>query len=309
MRVSLFGDPPGPKTVDIPNPSASNVRSIEVDGHIRFSENNYRPSRRKSVRPSSPRKKRKLDLDVVWRDARNAMVSMHQGDDDLPAGSSRYATGSSRRNGDAKGKGKAKADPKVKGKAQASDSDMDVGEDAGCGLDLGLDLDFKVARRWRAPSPNPLLEIPGELILARESRTKTQYWPAKILAYIRPTQPLQKPKYKVVFFDGVIKHIEPDWFWTTTDDEFTTCKVRPYSLSCVSVFAHVQAANRHIASTLSWANLRKITALMKTTTRSKRSPAPETSRAPSRPKTRRRCALRARSRRCPRPTRSSSRTS
>ncbi|KAI1794726.1 hypothetical protein LXA43DRAFT_996327 [Ganoderma leucocontextum] len=225
MRVSLFGDPPGPKTVDVPNPSASNVRSVDLNGHIRFNENNYRPSRRKSVQ-LSPRKKRKMDLDVVWRDARNAMVSVHEGnDDDFPTSSSRYAPGPSRRNGDAKGKGKAKADPKGKGKAKASDSEMDVGEDVGFGLDFGIDLNFKVERRWRAPSPNPLLEIPGELILARESRSKTQYWPAKIIAYIKPTKPSQKPKYKVVFFDSVVKQIEPDWFWTTTDDEFTTCKL------------------------------------------------------------------------------------
>ena len=229
MRVSLFGDPPGPKTVDIPKPTASNVRSIEVDGHIRFNENNYHPSKRKSVL-LSPRKKRKLDLDVVWRDARNAMVSVHESNDDLAAGSSRYASGSSRGKSDAKGEGKAKADPKGKGKARASDSDMGVGEDAGLGLDLGLDLGFKVERRWRAPSPNPLLEVPGELILARESRTKTQYWPAKILAYVKPTKPSQKPKYKVVFFDSVIKQIEPDWFWTTTDDGFARCNVRPYLL-------------------------------------------------------------------------------
>ena len=226
MRVSLFGDPPGAKTVDVPKPSSSNVRSLSLNGHIRFNENNYRPSRRKSAQPT-PHKKRKLDLDVVWRDARNAMVRVHEGSEELPASSSRYASGSSRRNGDTKGKGKAKADPKGKGKAKASDSDMDVGEDVGFGLDLGLDLAVKVERRWRAPSPNPLLEIPGELILARESRTRTQYWPAKILAYVRPTQPSQKPKYKVVFFDSVVKQIEPDWFWTTTDDEFATCKVCP----------------------------------------------------------------------------------
>ena len=103
---------------------------------------------------------------------------------------------------------------------------MDIGEGFGLDLDLGVDLDLKVERRWRAPSPNPLLEIPGELILARESKSKTQYWPAKILAYVKPTRPSQKPKYKVLFFDSIVKQIEPELFYTTTDDEFATCNVR-----------------------------------------------------------------------------------
>ncbi|TBU35579.1 hypothetical protein BD311DRAFT_860098 [Dichomitus squalens] len=225
MRVSLFGDPPGPHQLDIPSPSASNVRSIELDGHIRFDENDYRPSRRKKVQ-SSPRKKRKFDLDIAWREARDAMISVYEGnDDEVAPGSSRYASGSSRRTNGTRGKGKAHADPKGKGKAKASDSDMDTGEGFGLGLDFGVDLDSKAERQWRAPSPNPLLEIPGELILARESRAKRQYWPAKILAYVRPTRPSQKPKYKVVFFDGIVKQIEPDLFCTTTDDEFATCNM------------------------------------------------------------------------------------
>ncbi|KAI0807816.1 hypothetical protein C8Q74DRAFT_1187467 [Fomes fomentarius] len=210
MRLTLYGHPPGmdgDRRLSIPNPSPSNVRSMMLDGHIRFNDGNYRTSRGDSVH-SSPQKKPKLDLDAAWREARGLMVKADEdGDEALLATTSQYADASSAT------QDKYKRNGKGKGKAIGSDFDE-------------WNLNWaRPERRWRAPSANPLLEIPGELVLAKEGKTRTQYWPAKLLSYVKPTKPTQKPKYEVRYFDGTVKEIEPDWFWTTTDDEFATCNL------------------------------------------------------------------------------------
>ena len=213
MRVLLLGDPPGQggqRRLSISTPSASNVRSMKLDGRLRFIETNYRPLRDDTTR-ASPRKKRKLDIETTWQEARDLMVKMDEDSDDDLATSTRYGTKLSALNK----KGET-AQTKGKGKATGSDLDDDFH------FDLGP---AQTQRRWRAPSANPLLEIPGELLLAKEGKTRTQYWPAKLLEYIKPLKPSQKPKYKVIFFDGTVSQLEADWFWTTSDEEFATCKV------------------------------------------------------------------------------------
>ncbi|RDX56347.1 hypothetical protein OH76DRAFT_1368922 [Lentinus brumalis] len=217
LRVLLLGEPPGsgsePRKLSISTPSASNVRSMMLDGRVRFNEENYRPSRRDPIR-SSPRKKRKLDIETAWQEARDLMVKMNEdSDDDLLTPSTRYGTRPS-----ASHKIGGATQEKGKGKAKAVESDF---EDE-FGLDLSLS---QTQRRWRAPSADLLLEIPGELVLAKEGKTRTQYWPAKLLEYIKPLKQSQRPKYKVIFFDGTVAQIEQDWFWTTSDDEFATCKL------------------------------------------------------------------------------------
>ena len=118
--------------------------------------------------------------------------------------------------------GFAAGDTKGKGRAKPEGSDVEV--------EMSL-FDFESTttstreRRVRSPSADPLLELPGELVLAKEGKLRTQYWPAKLLEFVKPKRPHNKPKYKVLFFDGTIKHIDTDWFYTTTDDEFTKCTV------------------------------------------------------------------------------------
>ncbi|OSD08458.1 hypothetical protein PYCCODRAFT_1448687 [Trametes coccinea BRFM310] len=244
MRVSLFGDPPGHtdpgnRQLDITNPSTLNVRSLHHNGRIRFNEANYRSSPRQSVQ-SSPRKRRKLDLDAAWRGARDLMLAEDTGRNadhashGTAAGSSQMGTSSSasrRRkanpfpsleSGKTKDKGKSRSNGKrSKGKGKGKDEDLssDFGDDI-----VSLDFQRSSQRVWRAPSANPLLEIPGELVLARDSK-RQDHWPAKILEYIKPQHSRQRPKYKVLFFDGTILAIDPDMFWTTTDDEFATCRL------------------------------------------------------------------------------------
>lgn len=232
MRVVLLGDPPGradagPRQLTIPNPSPSNVRSMLQNGRIRFDDTDYRTARRPSTQ-SSPRKKRKTDIDAAWREARDLMLREEQaqnggGPSVLPSDAPPSSKGGKRKLNafpsldipPGKGKGKGK------GKARRKDSESDVSLSD---LDEG-DAPESWKHTWRAPSANPLLEIPGELVLAREGRARTQYWPAKLLEYLKPKSEKQRPRYRALFFDGTVLQIEPDWFWTTTDEEFGTCKV------------------------------------------------------------------------------------
>jgi hypothetical protein len=72
------------------------------------------------------------------------------------------------------------------------------------------------------PVPDPMLEIPGELVLARTKRSML-YWPARLEAFVAAQK--QKPKYEVVFLDRTRMVIPRDWFFTSEEGEFATCKV------------------------------------------------------------------------------------
>jgi hypothetical protein len=74
--------------------------------------------------------------------------------------------------------------------------------------------------------PDPTLDIPGELVLAREKNGSTVYWPAKLEEYVCPQGPRQKPKYRVEFLDRSTMAIPRNWFYTSEEPEFATCKVR-----------------------------------------------------------------------------------
>lgn len=88
---------------------------------------------------------------------------------------------------------------------------------------------------WSPPGPDPLLEIPGEHVLAREKRSKTIYWPARVLSYVPPTRSSEQPKYRMQYLDNSEFVITRDMFFTSEEDEFATCKV------CLSpkIFIHL----------------------------------------------------------------------
>ncbi len=85
---------------------------------------------------------------------------------------------------------------------------------------------------WEPPGPDETLQIPGELVLGRvtgSGSTASQqfdHWPAKILAYVPPSNPKQPPKYRVKWLDGSDGLINRSWFYTLADEDFGTCKVR-----------------------------------------------------------------------------------
>lgn len=101
------------------------------------------------------------------------------------------------------------------------------------GLDLSDDEPEDKAASWRPPPANFMYEIPGELVLTRERKRDTQYWPSKLMKYHPPTKPTEKPLYEILFFDGTVKKFpdDEDMFFTPSHEGFRTCKVRLNSLA------------------------------------------------------------------------------
>ncbi|KAG6829583.1 hypothetical protein H0H87_010824 [Tephrocybe sp. NHM501043] len=82
-------------------------------------------------------------------------------------------------------------------------------------------------------SPDPSIDIPGELILAIERAGDTLYWPAKVLEYVPSTK--GRGKYQVVFLDGKQRAIPRRWFYIAEDDGFATCKLGLWESTVVEV--------------------------------------------------------------------------
>ena len=78
---------------------------------------------------------------------------------------------------------------------------------------------------WVPPEADVTLDIPGEIVLARDSQSGKQYWYAKIVDYIPPESEKQVPKYKVLWMDTTEGEIPRSWFWTLQEDGFVTCRV------------------------------------------------------------------------------------
>lgn len=173
---------------------------MTINGNsMRFNEYNYGgpPSVTRNG-PFSPRKRQRLvdhDLYAKWEDARKVMLKEDQQDNDgLPRFLSLF-------------------DPESK-MSGPSDDELEAITHTAAEETL-----------WVPPLPNPDFEIPGELVLAKEKKSSTQYWPAKIIEYVSPNQRNQKPRYKILFFDHTIKDVTEDMFYTEDQDGFATCKV------------------------------------------------------------------------------------
>lgn len=97
---------------------------------------------------------------------------------------------------------------------------------------------------FRSRAENILYDIPGELVLAKERRNETRYWPAKLMKFLPLTKADEKPRYEVLFFDGTVKkmHDHTDMFYTMMHDGFRTCKVRPKSRSHTVVMLNMHSS-------------------------------------------------------------------
>ena len=85
---------------------------------------------------------------------------------------------------------------------------------------------------WTPPEADDTLEIPGELVIARDKSKSNTYWPAKILAYIPPPRPKTKNRkghaegrYRVLFLDRSERKIMRAWICAPTDPGFGHCVV------------------------------------------------------------------------------------
>ncbi|KAK7693919.1 hypothetical protein QCA50_003493 [Cerrena zonata] len=204
LRVELFGSPPSsqegdPVIADIGRPADNIILSFTTPSNsIRFHSGNYSTISNTAVTLFSPRKRQKVSDETVhakWEAAFRAILEVDRvvNNDGFPRMVSYYL---------------------AQGSYDTSDEEQSL-------LDSPIAVDSD--EDWTPPPPNPMYEIPGELILAKESATKTQFWPAKILDYVPPTDRLQKPKYRVLFFDGTIKNLRATLFYTEVDDGFKDC--------------------------------------------------------------------------------------
>lgn len=86
--------------------------------------------------------------------------------------------------------------------------------------------------------PDPSLQIPGELVLAREPKAKhVIYWPGRVLDF-SPKDPNDEkdfPGYIIQIFPEPVlpQKLRRSYFCTTIEDQFLTCKVCPFRTSSI----------------------------------------------------------------------------
>jgi hypothetical protein len=85
--------------------------------------------------------------------------------------------------------------------------------------------------RWSPPPPDMSLQIPGEMILAREKKTSKLHWPAKIQAYIPPEDCSTPLLYRIQWMDNTTADIPRDFFYALEDDGFGTCVLGKFESS------------------------------------------------------------------------------
>lgn len=208
LRVTLFGDlslSREPST--IPSPSEYNIQPIhDLSGEKRFSRATFQVSSLPTSGSSkpSPRKKTKKDMCERWEAAVKAMENADGlKRDGMPEMISAYTGGASSSEDDdtedLRPTKKAKASPRA-------------------------EFEAPIDRPWSPPPPDPMLQIPGELILAQALRTRSnKYWPAQLIAYIPPTKPGGKERYRAKFLDEREYNLTRDKFWTSDEEGFVTC--------------------------------------------------------------------------------------
>ncbi|KAI0069834.1 hypothetical protein K474DRAFT_1670646 [Panus rudis PR-1116 ss-1] len=207
LVVSLFGRSPGSIAEDrklhVTHPSPLNVLSLTESGRsLRFNPKTYSNLTKRGQPSSSPPSKRQKlhdsDLHSRWEDAFQLMLEYDRvnNNDGLPRFLSFY---------------RHKSPSSL---ADDSDDSVDVLEQD------DIDDDDEL---WIPPEANPLYEIPGEHVLAKEKSALTQYWPGKIMEYIPPKNRRGKPAYRILFFDGTMKNLTPDLFFVETDPGFKDC--------------------------------------------------------------------------------------
>jgi hypothetical protein len=223
LEVSFFGtisdhaDSKG----QIQSPSSNNVLSMMLpNGVVRFNQHNYvqanSSSRTTTQNSPSPKKKQYTDIFHRWSDAADAMIAA---DADDNGGLSARLSGFSG------------IKPITITKPNVNLSSMSSLSDDEDEFDCVMDNDFEA---------DPMLKIPGELVLSRESKTRTEYWPAQVLEYIAPKQGYRKtkPRYRILFLDGKQKSAERSWFFASYQEGFQTCKVRLDLLIGIDFYAH-----------------------------------------------------------------------
>lgn len=224
MRVALFGRYPSssPKTpakeLAIATPSLDVIRPFcAAPKQLRFTEATYTHAAQLTDDVNaSPRKKQKTsresrdDLDRRWSNARDLMLKYYQRQNDgFPLSIALFVKDDDESADPSSGTARA-----VKPAQQASPTPS---------------AELTEASNFWEPPESPY-EVPGELVLAREKRAYTQWWPAKLMRYLPPQHRGEKALYEVLFYDGKVKKLpdDSDMFYNEVHPNFKSCSVRRY---------------------------------------------------------------------------------
>ncbi|SJL12169.1 uncharacterized protein ARMOST_15590 [Armillaria ostoyae] len=214
LTLIPFGDlNPRLTRITVEHPCSENVLSLTDSlGRNRFNEPVFLPPSAIGDLEGSPRKKQKTDRGDIgsrWQAALHKMLQEKEEEEDQDDNLPEIAFALSVRSTHASAPG---SPSRRKKQTWTSISDTDEAED--------LEL-------WDVPSADPELDIPGELVLAREKADlNLSYWPGKVLEYVPPVSRNQKAgKYKVLYLDGTTRTIPRTWFHCLGDEEFGTCKL------------------------------------------------------------------------------------
>ncbi|KAG1734307.1 hypothetical protein EDB19DRAFT_1727904 [Suillus lakei] len=198
LRVTLFGDlalSRQPSTIS--SPSAHNIQPVHnLSGGKRFSRATFQVSSLATSESSSPspRKKAKTDICERWE---AAVKAMEDADglkrDGMPEMISAYTGGT----------------------FSSEEEDLDdLRSIKKAKVTSHAEFEAPTDRAWSPPPPDPMLQIPGELVLAQALRTRSnKYWPAQLIAYVPPTKPGGKERY----------NLTRDKFWTSEEEGFVMC--------------------------------------------------------------------------------------
>ncbi|KAI0345095.1 hypothetical protein BDW22DRAFT_1353961 [Trametopsis cervina] len=213
-RVALYGEYPGssakaPVRELVVERSSNLVRPFCARPHqLRFSQRTYSSaSILEQVFNPTPRKKQKTtqaDLDRRWNEAKNLMLKRFQDmNDGIPLHVSHFIRDDT---------------PSVVGQPDFEQRN-ETREPSATPSSGSADIET-----WAPESP---YDIPGELVLAKEKRSNTQYWPAKLMRYFPPSKRGAKARYEVLFYDGKVMRLpdDSDMFFNEVHPNFKNCRL------------------------------------------------------------------------------------
>ncbi|KAF9014125.1 hypothetical protein BDQ17DRAFT_1342126 [Cyathus striatus] len=239
LLVRIYGSD---TTLKVHSPSERNILSYKDSlGYPRFLLPTFIPPPKFELDESiyaSPRKKRKRDRGGIEARWSIAVVAMHaekeaeQDSDHLPEVGEAFAythlqcisTSAVPPSTSASPSKNPKKGPRGKGNKRKFEGSEDERDDSGFSL-------HEEDQRIHDYEVDEELDIPGELTLARYTKGVTDYWPARIEAYLPPKSRKEKQgRYRVTYLDGKKKDIPRSWFFTMEEPGFQSCKLGKFDM-------------------------------------------------------------------------------
>lgn len=214
LRLALFADASSPrKMCTVVSPPPADILSIHApDGSKRFGRSTFRVTGH-GLTSSPPRKKlrQETSLEDRWQTAVAAMENASALEQEgLPALLSSYARGNKSFRDDPE---PPAGPPHTPAAAKRSKSNGKPRSRPSASLKVDQPCDRTSC------CPDPTLQIPGELVLARVPGSGVHYWPAKILSFC----PGESERYRVQFLDEKVHVVHRQRMWTWEEEGFVTC--------------------------------------------------------------------------------------